>query len=41
VEYFNYLGSQISSDTKCVREIKLRTAVAKVPFRKKKNIFTT
>jgi hypothetical protein len=39
LEYFNYMGSQISSDTRCAREIKSRTAVVKAQFRKKKNLF--
>jgi hypothetical protein len=29
VEYFNYLGSMITSDARCTREIKSRIAMAK------------
>jgi hypothetical protein len=28
VEYFNYLGSMITSDARCTREIKSRIAMA-------------
>jgi hypothetical protein len=40
VEYFNYLGSMITYDARCTREIKCRIAVAKAAFNKKKNLFT-
>jgi hypothetical protein len=36
VEYFNYLGSMITHDARCTREIKSRIAVAKAAFNKKK-----
>jgi hypothetical protein len=36
VEYFNYLGSMITNDARCTREIKSRIAVAKTAFNKKK-----
>jgi hypothetical protein len=29
VEYFNYLGSMVTNDTRCTREIKSRIAMAK------------
>jgi hypothetical protein len=41
VEYFNYLGSMITSDARCTREIKSRTATAKAAFNKKKSLFTS
>jgi hypothetical protein len=41
VEYFNYLGSMITNDARCTREIKSRIAMAKAVFNKKKNIFTS
>ena len=34
VEYFNYLGSMVTSDTKCTREIKSKIATAKAAFNK-------
>jgi hypothetical protein len=36
VEYFNYLGSMITSDARCAGEIKIRIAMAKAAFNKKK-----
>jgi hypothetical protein len=36
VEYFNYLGSVITNDAGCTREIKSRIAMAKGAFNKKK-----
>jgi hypothetical protein len=41
VEYFNYLGSMITNDARCTREIIYRIAMAKEAFNKKKNIFTS
>jgi hypothetical protein len=41
VEYFNYLGSMITNDGRCTREIKSRIAMAKAAFNKKKNNFTS
>jgi hypothetical protein len=41
VEYFNYLGSMITNDTRCTREFKSRIAMAKAAFNKKKNLFTS
>jgi len=35
VEYFNYLGSMITNNEKCTREVKHRVAVAKAAFNKK------
>jgi hypothetical protein len=40
-EYFNYLGSMITNDASCTREIKSRIAMAKAAFNKKKNLFTS
>jgi hypothetical protein len=39
VEYFKYLGSVITSDARCTREIKSRIAMAKGAINKKKNLF--
>jgi hypothetical protein len=36
VEYFNYLGSMITNDARCTREIKSRIAMAKAALNKKK-----
>jgi len=36
VEYFNYVGSMVTNDTKCTREIKSRIAMAKAAFNKNK-----
>jgi hypothetical protein len=41
VEYFSYLGSMITSDARCTREIKSRIAMAKTAFNKNKNLFTS
>jgi hypothetical protein len=38
VEYLNYLGSMITNDARCAREIKSRIAMAKAAFNKKKNL---
>jgi len=35
LEYFNYLGSMITNDAKCTREIKYRITTAKSAFQKK------
>jgi hypothetical protein len=40
VEYFNYLDSMITNDTRCTREIKSRIAMAKAAFNKK-TLFTS
>jgi hypothetical protein len=40
VEYFNYLGSIITNDARCTREIKYRIAMAKAAFNKK-TVFTS
>jgi len=37
VEYFNYLGSVITNDARCRREIKSRINMAKVAFKKNNN----
>ena len=41
VEYFNYLGSMITNNSKCKREIKCKIAMAKAAFNKKKALFTS
>jgi hypothetical protein len=41
VEYFNYLGSMITNDARCTREIKSTIAMAKAAFNKKKTLFTS
>jgi putative lipoic acid-binding regulatory protein len=41
VEYFNYLGSMITNDARCTREMKSRIAMAKAAFNKKKNLFSS
>jgi hypothetical protein len=39
-EYFNYLGSIITNDARCTREIKSKIAMVKAAFNKKKSLFT-
>jgi hypothetical protein len=41
VQYFSYLGSIITNDTRCTREIKPRIARAKAAFKRKKTLFTS
>jgi hypothetical protein len=41
LEYFNYLGSMITNDARCRREIKSRISMAKAAFNKKKTLFTS
>jgi hypothetical protein len=41
VEYFNYLDSIISNDTRCTNKIKSTIVMAKAAFNKQKNIFTS
>jgi hypothetical protein len=41
VEYLNYLGSMITKDVRCTREIKSRSAMANAAFNKKKALFTS
>jgi hypothetical protein len=41
VEGFNYLGSMITNDARCTREIKKRIAMAKSAFNKKKTLFSS
>jgi hypothetical protein len=38
VEHFNYLGSVITNDAKCIREIKSRIGLAKAAFSRKKSL---
>jgi hypothetical protein len=40
VEYFSYLGSMITNDARCTREIKSRIAMAEAAFNKK-TLFTS
>jgi hypothetical protein len=41
VKYFNYLGSMITNDATCIREIKSWIAIAKAAFNKEKSLFTS
>jgi hypothetical protein len=41
VEYFNYLASMITHDSRCTSETKSRIAMAKAAFSKKKTLFTS
>ena len=41
VEYLNRLGSVITSDARCTREIKSWTAMTKASFNRKKILFTS
>jgi hypothetical protein len=41
VEYLNYLGSMITNEARCTREIKSRIAMAKTAFNKKKTVSTS
>jgi hypothetical protein len=41
VEEFNYLGSMITNDARCTREIKARIAMAKAAFNRKKTLSTS
>jgi hypothetical protein len=41
VAYFNYLGSMITNDARCKREIKSMTATAKAALNRKKTLFTS
>jgi hypothetical protein len=41
VEYFNYLGSMITNDAGCTREIKTGIVMAKAAFNAKTNLFTS
>jgi hypothetical protein len=41
VEEFNYLGSMITNDARCTREIKARIAMAKAAFNRNKTLFTS
>ena len=41
VERFKYLGSMLTNDGRCTREIKSRIAMAKAAFSKKKTLFTS
>ena len=41
LEFFKYLGSMLTNDGKCTREIKSRIAMAKAAFNKNKNLFTS
>ena len=41
MECFKYLGSMLTNDRRCIREIKSRIAMAKAAFSKKKTLFTS
>ena len=41
VEWFKYLGSMLTNDGRCTREIKSRIAMAKAAFSKKRTLFTS
>jgi len=41
VKCFNYLGSMITNDRKCIREITSRIAMVKAAISKKKVLFTS
>jgi len=41
VECFKYLGSMLTNDGRCTREIKSKIAMAKAAFSKKKTLFTS
>ena len=41
VECFKYLGSMLTNDGRCMREIKSRIVMEKVSFNKKKTLFTS
>jgi hypothetical protein len=41
VGYLSYLGSMITNDVRCTREIKSSIVMAKAAFNKKKNLFTS
>ena len=41
VECFKYLGSMLTNDGRCTREIKSRIAMAKAAFSKKETLFTS
>jgi hypothetical protein len=41
VEYLNYLGSNITTYTKCTLEIKSRIAMDKAAFNRQQNIFAS
>jgi hypothetical protein len=41
VESFKYLGSILTKDGRCKREIKSRISMAKAAFNKKKTLFTS
>ena len=41
VECFKYLGSLLTNDGRCTREIKSRIAMAKAAFNKKRALFTS
>jgi hypothetical protein len=41
VEYFKYLGSTITDDERCTREVKSRIAMVEAPLNKKKVLLTS
>jgi hypothetical protein len=40
MEYLKYLGSLITNDARCTREIKSRISMAKAGLKKKRTLFT-
>jgi len=40
MEYFSSLGSMITNDIRCTRDIQSRIAITKAAFKKKKALFT-
>jgi hypothetical protein len=41
VEYFKYLGTKITNDLRCTREIKSRIVMAKAAFNRNKTLFAS
>jgi len=41
MECYKYLGSMLTNDGRCTREIKSRISMAKAAFSKKKTLFTS
>jgi hypothetical protein len=41
VKYFDYFGSMITNDARCIRETKSWIAMAKTAFNRKKTLFTS
>jgi len=41
VKYFNYLGSMIKNDARCITDIKSRIAIKKAVINSKKTLYTS